>query len=544
MRLSFSMNMFYIIFVILALFSCKNNKTESQDNNIIDNQIVILYDNDVHCAVDGYSRLVALRNDFLSKTKYVSTVSSGDYINGGAIGSISKGEFIVDIMNEVGYDVVTLGNHELDYGLDQMFNLTEKLETNVVCSNFINCQTNEYPYPAYHIMNYGDIDVAFIGFTTTSSGTVGILSDENGNPLYSFMRDSFYENAQNFIDEARSAGAEYVVALSHLGDSENEGGHPTSIDLISNTDGLDAVIDAHDHHVIDERFVTNKEGEPVLLTSSGTKFSYVGMLSINTDGTLSSRLYDITSVTSPIDNDIQQFVDNIKETVDEVGEKIIGYSDVYLSVYDKEGNYVAGVQETNIGNFCADAYRSYTSADVAVINAGGIRGEINVGDITFNEVLELHPYGNEIVTAKISGQQLMDALEFSASSLSEKANSFLQVSGMKFEMNLSIPSPVVFDFENDLYSHVGDGKRRVSNIQILDSQIGEYVPIDLDRIYTIASINYLILDLGESGILRYAEPEDIYWTTDLESILFYIDFLGGVIGVEYEDVEGRIVILP
>lgn len=203
---------------------------------------------------------------------------------------------------------------------------------------------------------------------------------------------------------------------------------------------------------------------------------------------------------------------------------------------------IASRQEVNIGNFCVDAYRSYTSADVAMINAGGIRSEINIGDVTFNDVLEVHPFGNEIVTATMTGQQLMDALEFSVSMLPEMSSDFLQVSGMKFEVDASIPSPVVFDVDNDLYSHVGDGKRRVSDLQILDDETGEYIPVDLSRNYTIASIDYLVIELGSSEILRAAEPQDVYWTNDLEALIYYIDRLDGKIDSRYENVEGRIVV--
>lgn len=526
------------ILMTLMLLSCGNES--NQNETFPDGQIVIVYDNDVHCAVDGYAKFTAIRELQKQNASYVTTVSCGDFVNGGVVGAVSQGELIVDIMNEVGYDIVVLGNHEFDYGMEQMFKLTDDLNAKVICSNFLNCQTNEYVYPTYNIVNYGDIDVAYLGFTTPLSGTPVMFSDEAGNMLYTLMREEFYNNAQDIIDEARAEGAEYVIALAHLGDVDH--GFPTSLDLIENTAGIDAVIDGHDHNVIEERFVTNKDGKSVLLTSSGSYFQYVGMLSINTDGTISTRLVDITSATAPIDAGTQQFVDDVKNEVNSIGQRVVGYSDVYLTIFDETGDYIASRQEVNIGNFCVDAYRSYTSADVAMINAGGIRSEINIGDVTFNDVLEVHPFGNEIVTATMTGQQLMDALEFSVSMLPEMSSDFLQVSGMKFEVDASIPSPVVFDVDNDLYSHVGDGERRVSDLQILDDETGEYIPVDLSRNYTIASIDYLVIELGSSEILRAAEPQDVYWTNDLEALIYYIDRLGGKIDSRYENVEGRIVV--
>ena len=268
-------SLFSLVFSFLLLCACEDvidNKTPA----LPDRPIIVLYDNDVHCSIDGYPRLASFYNKYLSASNFVSTVSCGDFSSGGHIGSISKGEAIVDIMNYVGYDVVALGNHELDYGMQQMFNLTEALDAPVVCANLKNLQTDNYPYPAYHIISYGEVDVAYIGFTTTTSGTAKSLSDEQGNMLYDFMRDDFYQHAQRSIDDARNNGADFVVALAHLGDSEKSGGHPNSIGLINNTTRLDAVIDGHDHHVIEELFVNNKEGKPVLLTSSGSNFQYIG----------------------------------------------------------------------------------------------------------------------------------------------------------------------------------------------------------------------------------------------------------------------------
>lgn len=531
----------FTVLTFFTLFSCNNN--EPVGNELFpDSQIVIVYDNDVHCAVDGYAKLVAIRDQQKQNTNYVTTVSCGDFISGGLVGAASQGESIIDIMNEVDYDVVTLGNHELDFGMTHMFALTDALEAEVVCSNLKNCQTDEYPYPAYKMIRYGDIDIAFMGFTTTTSGTAVTLSDENGNPLYTFMRDEFYQNAQYFIDEARAKGAEYVIALAHLGDFGYVQGHPSSVQLIENTKGLDAVIDGHEHHVIEERFVLNKDSEPVLLTSSGKQFNYVGMLSINTDGTLNSTLVNITSATTPVDAATQQFVDDIKEEIEIIGNRIVGHSDVDLTIYDENGNRIVRLSETNIGNFCADAFRSLASSDVALMNGGGIRTDINNGDVSFNDILSVMPFGNNIYRATITGQHLMDALEFAVSVLPNESGSFMQVSGLKFDVDVSIPTPVVYDVENDLYSYVGNGERRVSDLRILDAETGEYLPIDLNRTYSIASIDYLVTELGGSGILRYAEPEDVYLSTDIEAIIHYIDELGGVIGTEYDDVEGRIEI--
>ena len=477
--------------------------------------IVIIYDNDVHCAVDGYSKLVALRDIMLDSTDFVTTVSCGDFSSGGVIAAASEGESVIEVMNKVGYDVVTLGNHELDYGMEQLFVLADALDAKVVCANLKNVQTNEYPFPAYHIVSYGDVDVAYLGITTTSSGTVLSLSDVNANPLYSFMREEFYDNAQRFIDEARDKGAEYVVALAHLGDDRQIGDIPNSTNLINNTTGLDAVIDGHDHHVIEERWVTNKDGNLVLLTSSGFAFENIGVLRINADGSLSSKLINIESDTSLVDVATQRFVDSVKKEVNASGQKVVGYLDMDLDVCDDDGNRLVRVRQTDIGEFFASAFREVTGADVALVNGGGIRAGMKRGEVTINDILSVMPFGNLVCTATMTGQQLLDAMEFSVSALPYESGSFLQVSGMSYEVDASVPTPVVLDDEC-LFSYVGDGKRRISNLKILNPKIDEYEPVNLEKTYSVASFDYLLTEMGGSGILRYAQADDKYWGTDLE----------------------------
>lgn len=504
--------------------------------------IVILYENDVHCAVDGYPLLVSVRKECQSATDYVSTVSCGDFASGGLIGAISKGEQIVRIMNYVGYDAIALGNHELDYGIPQMLNITESLNAPVLCANLKNVQTGTSPYPAYHIISYGDVDIAYIGFTTTTSGTVKSLSDEQGNPLYSFMREDFYLNAQKFIDKARKDGADYIIALSHLGDSQTDGMHPSSTSLIANTTGLDAVIDGHDHHVIEEQFINDKDGNPVLLTSSGSNFQYVGKLTIDTNGGVHSTLVSTGDDEITPDNETALFVNSVKEEAEGLGNFVIGHSEVDLMIYDENGKRIVRKQETNIGDFCADAFRAFTGADIAMVNGGGIRTNIEKGEILFNDLYNVMPFGDMIATGSLTGEQLIDALEYAVSSLPAEAGVFMQVSGLRFKINPDIPSPAVMDPETELFSHIEDGERRVSEVEILDKESGEYKDVELSRRYTMATLDYLILELGGSGIFKGVEPDPTYWGAEIEILRSYIENnLNGTIGSEYSKPQGRII---
>ena len=528
-------------FVIVSLFFVACNEENVGGNTTPDlpaKPIVILYENDVHCAVEGYPLLVSMRKECQSSTDYVATVSCGDFASGGVVGAISKGEQIARIMNYVGYDAVVLGNHELDYGMPQMFNITDSLNAPVLCANLKNVQTNEFPYPAYHIVKYGDVDIAYIGFTTTTSGTVKSLNDEQGNPLYSFMREEFYLNAQHFIDEARDKGADYVIALSHLGDSQKDI-HPNSTGLIANTTGLDAVIDGHDHHVIEEQFINNKEGKPVLLTSSGTNFQNIGKLTIDTNGGIHSTLANTSSIVP--DSETEAFVNSVKEEVEGLGNFVIGRSEVDLTIYDENGKRIVRKQETNIGDFCTDAFRIFTGADIALVNGGGIRKDIKKGEIVFNDLYNVMPFGDMIAIGRLTGEQLLNVLEYAVSYLPAEAGVFMQVSGLRFKINPDTPSPVVMDSETEMFSHIKDGERRVSDVEILDKQSGEYVDVELSRTYTMATLDYLILELGGSGIFRGIEPDPTYWGADIEILRSYLENnLGGTIGSEYSEPQGRI----
>ncbi len=504
--------------------------------------VVVVFENDVHCAVDGYAAIVALREQQKAYTPYVTTVSCGDFVQGDIVRAITEGEAVTDIMNLAGYDFVALGNHEFDYGMQQHSLLMEQLDATVLCANFINLQTAEPVYSPYEIVKYGNVEVAYIGVATPATETAvsyKTFLDEQGNPKYSFCNDNFYTIVQQNADKARAEGADYVVVLSHLGD-EPYNDYPTSLSLISNTVGIDAVLDGHSHSVIPDSTVLNKEGIPVLLASTGTKFQHIGLLTLSTDGKFTSRLVPAADVQP--DASLLQYIVQVEERVLAEGERVIGKSEVTLPVYDEQGNRFVRFQETAIGNFCADAFRIMLDTDIAMINGGGIRNDIPQGSVTFNTMYSVFPFNNTVCTASLTGAQLADALEVSVMCLTEEDGGFMQVSGVRFKVNTAIATPVVLD-ENNIFSHVGGGERRVSGIEILNKSTGEYIPLDNARTYTISGVNYNITELGSNGIFRYAQVVLDNICQDVEVLVNYLQqHLGGVIGSRYSTAEGRIVI--
>lgn len=527
----------------LFIVSCQKDESLSTPKapDLPITPIVIIYDNDVHCAVDGYAKLAAVRSSYRKSTNNVTTVSCGDFVQGDIVGTVTRGEGIIDIMNYVGYDVVTLGNHEFDFGMEQMLSLTERLEADVVNANFSDLRSGKLLFEPYTIKRFGNVDIAFIGVTTPStieSVAYTTFTDEEGNLIYSFNNDNFYEEIQRHIIEARATGADYVVLLSHLGDI-SYGGYPSSISLIKNTIGIDAVLDGHEHSVISDTTIIDGAGDEVLLTSTGTAFANVGVLTLSTTGEFSSELIATEGCTP--DKKVQAYVEQIKEQTMAAGERVVGTSEVTLPIRDAKGTRITRTQETAIGNLCADALRSVLGSDIAFVNGGAIRADIPQGDITYNTLLQVFPYNNSVCTATMTGAQIMDALEVSTRLLPNENGGFLQVSGIRFKVDTSVTTSVVMD-ENEQFSHV-EGNRRVSDVEILDKENNEYHAIEPDRTYTIASSTFLVEDYGDNGILRYARVKESNLGQDVDMLAIYLQqILGGKIGAEYGNIEGRIVI--
>ena len=280
--------------------------------------IVILYTNDVHCAVDagiGYAGLSAYKEWMENKTDYVTLVDCGDALQGDTIGAVSQGEYLVDIMNQMGYHFAVLGNHEFDYGMEQLTVLLEKADAQYLGCNIRYTGAGENAVSSlkpYEIVTYGDVEVAYVGISTPESiakSTPAYFMDESGAFVYDFYGGSgeaLYTQVQRTVDECRKEGADYVVALAHLGDDESS--EPfRSIDLIAGTSGIDAVLDGHSHSVIPCDVVKNKTGKEVLLSSAGTGLANIGQLVITTDGNLTAGL--IGSFPD-VDGDINAFMDN------------------------------------------------------------------------------------------------------------------------------------------------------------------------------------------------------------------------------------------
>lgn len=513
--------------------------------------VVVLYTNDVHCGIDeniGYAGLAAYKKAFAKAGYDVLLVDNGDAIQGGPVGTLSKGEYIIDIMNEVGYDVATIGNHEFDYGMDQFMALREKAKFPYVSANFTDLEGKPILDP-FVIKEAGGRKIAFVGASTPETftkSTPTYFQNEKGEYIYDFCEGEdgkrLYAAVQKAVDDAREAGAEYVVVLAHLGIDGSSVPY-TSSDLIVNTNGIDAVLDGHSHSTIEQEVVKNKDGEEVLLSSTGTKLAAVGALTIAADGTLSTRLHTESIFQ---DDETTAFVEGIKAQYGETLAKVVASSQVDLIVndltaVDSEGKPIRIIrsQETNLGDLCADAYRLVSGADIGVVNGGGIRAAIPAGDITFEQIINVHPFGNAMCVVEATGQQILDALEKSVSKLPDENGGFLHVSGLTFTVDMSVPSTVVVDDKGNFVEV--SGERRVKDVKVGGEDL------DPAKTYTLASHNYM-LKSGGDGFNMFINDKLLQDEVMLDNqvlITYITENLGGVIGEEYAEPygQGRITII-
>ncbi len=522
-----------VLIMVLAGCGTGNSTPAAKD-------IVILYTNDAHCGIEdgmGYQGLSAAKRALLAAGNKVLLVDNGDAVQGDTIGTLSKGEYIIDIMNKLGYDVATPGNHEFDYGMDQFNKLVEKADFDYISCNFVDKDGNPVLKP-YVIKEADGVKIAFVGISTPktiTTSTPTYFQDGNGNYIYGFMQDDtgekLYTAVQSAVDAARKEGAKYVIAMAHLG-IEADCQPWTSSDVIVNTSGIDVMLDGHSHSTIAGDIVKNKEGKDVILTSTGTKLANIGCLTITADGKLSTALIN--------DDGMSDTIAEIKSGYEEIVNTVVASTKVELTVNDPvSGERMVRRQETNLGDLCADAYRAMSGADIAVVNGGGIRVSIPAGDITYGQIIAVHPFGNEMCVVEATGQQILDALEMGARNAPGECGGFLQVSGMSYEIDLNV-EPTVEVNADGMFTGV-PGEYRVKNVKVGDE------PLDLAKTYTLASHNYMLKSAGDGMAMFQGCTllQDSVMIDNQVLINYIVDVLGGVVGEDYADPygQGRITVI-
>jgi len=520
---------------------------------------IVLFTNDVHCGIRdgwGYAGLADLKKTLEAEGNEVILIDAGDHVQGGPIGSLTQGEAIIDIMNFVGYDLATLGNHEFDYGMDQMFALVEQAEYPYVSANFVKVEGNEPVFDAYKIFEANGKKIAFVGLSTpesiTKSTPTYFMNEDNTAYVYGFCQDAtgegVYTAAQAAIDAAKEEGADYVILVGHMGIDEQS--QPwTAPEVIANITGADAFIDGHSHSVINT-VVEDKEGNSVLHGQTGTELANVGKLTIAADGTLTMELLPASEKVKD-DPETDEYIKGIEDEFNALLNTVVAHTDHDLTILDPDtNNRAVRSKETNLGDLCADAYRFMFDADVAFVNGGGVRANIPTGDITFQQIINVHPFGNTAVLAEVTGQQILDALEHGAASNPGESGGFLQVAGLKYEIHNYLPANEIVDDQKMWISNAGLDEYRVKNVQVLNKETGEYEDLDLTKTYTLASHNYMLMGNGD-GYAMFGKNITILEDSgklDNQVLIDYIQSMPEVDGVHqvegYTDPrgEGRITI--
>ena len=322
----------------------------------------------------------------------------------------------------------------------------------------------------------------------------------------------------------------------------------SNTEAAENTKGVDVFLDGHSHSTLPCRVLKNAEGKRVLVSSTGTKLNNIGQLTISPDGFITAGLISDYLEKDP---EVDAFIQNIKSSYEEKMNEVVATSNTALSIKDANGVRMVRNRENALANLSADAYRYAGDADIGWVNGGGVRADLPEGDITYANIINVHPFGNMLCVVEATGQEILDALEWSSrlveadyardgNAVAENGG-FLQVSGLKYTINLSTPTPCVPD-ENGLFGTV-EGERRVSDVVVLNKETGEYEPIDPEKTYTVACHNYMFHSAGDG----YNMFQDNVFVVDeaiadYQVLINYIrDVLKGDLSA-YADIEGRITL--
>ena len=513
----------------------------------LDGKTVILHTNDVHGNIKEYAKVAAMKDDYKAQGAQVILADAGDYSQGTVYVSLEKGKNAVTMMNLAGYDVATIGNHEFDYGYDQLKTNLESAAFKVVCANVL--KDGNPVFDAYTMIIQGGVKVAFVGVETPEAQTKANPALIQG--LTFLAGDEMYAAVQTQVDAAKTAGADIVIVLTHLGvDSSSEPN--TSYDLYKKVNGIDFIIDGHSHTVMPK----GPEGEPI--QSTGTALNNIGVITIDnaTKKIESNELIPIWH-TEEVDGDNVTVYDYTKsdETVANAAKAIIDPIDADYgqkfaeSAVDLNGAKAPGnrTEETNLGDLITDAmmWAIKTKAPgvdmnnaVAITNGGGIRAAIAKGDITKKDVNTVLPFGNTLAVVYVKGSELLEALEVSTYCTPKSLGGFPQFAGMEVELNTACE----YDANDTTYpGSTYFGPKSINRITIKTVNGKAF---DKDATYAVITNNFLAA--GGDTYYAFAAAQTQFDTgLPLDEILMeYITVeLNGVVTDKYAAPQGRLTIV-
>lgn len=509
--------------------------------------VTILYTNDVHTYIDNkspkptYAAIAALKKSIEDTGRDVLLVDAGDHIQGTAYGSMDDGATIIELMNEAGYDLATPGNHEFDYGMARAKAVLREADFPYVSCNWVDLRTGFNVLPSVKFFFVGGRKIAFVGVTTpetfTKSTPAYFMNDAQTKYIYDILGgedgQKLYDAVQKAIDKAEFWGADTIIGLGHLGVDPSSSPW-TSEEVIAHTHGFTAFIDGHSHTVMANKQVTDASGKAVTLTQTGSYFKNIGKMTVGADGTITTELIDTYE---GLDAAVAATASNWISAVDDMLGEEIAVGDTKFYINDPAtGKRRIRSGETNLGDFVADGIYTYFNeieelhCDVAIMNGGGIRTDVEAGPWSFKTCKTVSPFGNVACLMSVTGQQIQDALEFGArfaGAEGKENGGFLQVAGARYTIHTGTPNTVQ---TNDKNVWTGSAATpRVSNVEIYDKTTGTYKPLDPNATYALAGMNYTLRNLGDGfAMFDGATLIKDYVSEDYLVMSSYAAMFGGV----------------
>ena len=509
--------------------------------------VTILYTNDVHTYIDNkspkptYAAIAALKKSIEDTGRDVLLVDAGDHIQGTAYGSMDDGATIIELMNEAGYDIATLGNHEFDYGMARAKAIIKEADFPYVSCNWVDLRTGLRVLPAVKLFPAGGKWIAFVGITTPESFTKStpayFMNAKQTRYIYDILGGDdgrkLYDAVQKAIDKAKTLGADIIIGLGHLGVDPSSSPW-TSEEVIANTTGFDAFIDGHSHTVMENKQVYDAAGKAVTLTQTGSYLANVGKMTIAEDGAITTELISTADVS---DAAVAATAEAWINDVDAMLGEQIATTDIKFYINDPAtSKRRIRMGETNLGDFVADGIYTYFNeieelhCDVAIMNGGGIRTDVEAGPWSFKTCKTVSPFGNVACLMSVTGQQIQDALEFGArfaGAEGKENGGFLQVAGARYTIHPMIPNTVQTDDKNVWTGSAATP--RVSNVEIYDKTTGTYKPLDPNATYALAGMNYTLRNLGDGfAMFDGATLIKDYVSEDYLVMSSYAAMFGGV----------------
>ena len=509
--------------------------------------VTILYTNDVHTYIDNkspkptYAAIAALKKSIEDTGRDVLLVDAGDHIQGTAYGSMDDGATIIELMNEAGYDLATPGNHEFDYGMARAKAVLQEADFPYVSCNWVDLRTGFNVLPSVKFFFVGGRKIAFVGVTTpetfTKSTPAYFMNDAQTKYIYDILGgedgQKLYDAVQKAIDKAEFWGADTIIGLGHLGVDPSSSPW-TSEEVIAHTHGFTAFIDGHSHTVMANKQVTDASGKAVTLTQTGSYFKNIGKMTVGADGTITTELIDTYE---GLDAAVAATASNWISAVDDMLGEEIAVGDTKFYINDPAtGKRRIRSGETNLGDFVADGIYTYFNeieelhCDIAIMNGGGIRTDVEAGPWSFKTCKTVSPFGNVACLMSVTGQQIQDALEFGArfaGAEGKENGGFLQVAGARYTIHTGTPNTVQ---TNDKNVWTGSATTpRVSNVEIYDKTTGTYQPLDPNATYALAGMNYTLRNLGDGfAMFDGATLIKDYVSEDYLVMSSYAAMFGGV----------------